>query len=134
MALRDNERLMYLLERLDRIQFASTTEELEIEMHEFTRELLQLKPSPQNHNMGQTTDLQFPTPSGQRSVFMQGDETILVSFTTTLISFHHQARAFCHSLTNLHVQDRLGIERSHHDLAPNHSSMPRLHIHVWRER
>jgi hypothetical protein len=65
---RKNNRLVSLLDRLNRIQFASNLITLEESMHEFTHEMLQLKE--QRPNTGD---------ADQVSIFVQGDETILVS-------------------------------------------------------
>jgi hypothetical protein len=64
MALRDNNRLMYLFNRLDRIQFVMKVKELETAMHEFTRELLQLKVQPQNSTGIQSWNPQVSTQNG----------------------------------------------------------------------
>ena len=86
MAVRDNKRLMYLFDRLDRIQFATKAEELETAMHEFTRELLQLKVQPQNSIMNQNWNPQVATQNDQGSIIAQVDETILVSYEQSMIS------------------------------------------------
>lgn len=66
----NKNRLMFLIDRLDRIQCATCPVILERSMHEFTHELLQLK----------TRRTQGASPQFA-GIFLQCDETILVSDT-----------------------------------------------------
>eukprot|EP00539_Tryblionella_compressa_P002435 CAMPEP_0178738506 /NCGR_PEP_ID=MMETSP0744-20121128/3549_1 /TAXON_ID=913974 /ORGANISM="Nitzschia punctata, Strain CCMP561" /LENGTH=297 /DNA_ID=CAMNT_0020391129 /DNA_START=371 /DNA_END=1264 /DNA_ORIENTATION=- len=76
MSSRENNRLMFLFDRLDRIQFSTRPADLEAAMHEFTHELLQLK-AQSSRRKEQASHPQGSSNSEEITIFAKGDETML---------------------------------------------------------